>query len=108
MIMTQVKSYLAQTIKTCGINILEIDERLIELSTGLKELLNKYFADYGLEIPEFFVSRVMMPDDDPDFKRMKQQYAEQYLLVRQEINVKIPKPKAYCRIYLMNLDTAIP
>lgn len=84
MIMTQVKSYLAQTIKACGINILEIDERLIELSTGLKEQLNKYFADYGLEVPEFFVNRVITPDDDPNFKRMKQQYAEQYLLVRQE------------------------
>ncbi|MDE7293559.1 MAG: SPFH domain-containing protein [Oscillospiraceae bacterium] len=84
MIMTQVKSYLAQTIKACGINILEIDERLLELSTGLREQLNKYFADYGLELPEFFVSRVMTPDDDPNFKRMKQQYAEQYLLVRQE------------------------
>lgn len=84
MIMTQVKSYLAQTIKACGINILEIDERLLELSTGLKEQLNKYFTDYGLEIPEFFVSRVITPDDDPNFRRMKEQYAEQYLLVRQE------------------------
>ena len=84
MIMTQVKSYLAQAIKSCGINILEIDERLMELSNDLRERLNGYLQDYGLEMPEFFVSRVMTPDDDPNFKRMKQQYAEQYLLVRQE------------------------
>ena len=84
MIMTQVKSYLAQAIKFCGINILEIDERLMELSNDLRDRLNGYLKDYGLEMPEFFVSRVMTPDDDPNFKRMKQQYAEQYLLVRQE------------------------
>ena len=84
MIMTQVKSYLAQAIKSCGINILEIDERLIELSTDLKSRLNAYLQEYGLEMPEFFVSRVMTPDDDPNFRRMKEQYAEQFLLVRQE------------------------
>jgi hypothetical protein len=84
MIMTQVKSYLAQAIKSCGINILEIDERLMELSGELRQRLNEYLEDYGLNMPEFFVSRVMTPDDDPNFKRLKEQYAEQYLLVRQE------------------------
>ncbi|MDE6579767.1 MAG: SPFH domain-containing protein, partial [Ruminiclostridium sp.] len=84
MIMTQVKAYLAQAIKACGINILEIDENLINLSAELKEKLNGFLKDYGLEMPEFFVSNVVTPDDDPNFKRMKQQYAEQYLLIRQE------------------------
>ena len=90
-IMTQVKSYLAQTIKSCGINILEIDERLIELSDALRELLNAQLKDYGLEMPAFYISRVITPDDDPNFKRLKEQYAEQYLLVRQE---QIKKSKA--------------
>lgn len=84
MIMTQVKSYLAQVIKESGINVLEIDERLIELSENLRLKLNEYLDAYGLEMPEFFVSRVMTPDDDPNFRRMKEQYAEQYLNVRQE------------------------
>lgn len=84
MIMTQVKSFLAQAIKSCKINILEIDEHLLDLSNELRDRLNAYLIDYGLEIPEFFVSRVVTPDDDPNFKRMKEQYAEQYLLVRQE------------------------
>lgn len=84
MIMTQVKSYLAQTIKESGISILEIDERLMELSSALREKLNGYLNEYGLEMPEFFVSRVMTPDDDPNFRRMKDQYAAEYLLVREE------------------------
>jgi membrane protease subunit (stomatin/prohibitin family) len=84
LVMTQVKSYLAATIKECGINVLEIDERLMELSEALREKLNVGLGEYGLEMPEFFVSRIVTPDDDPNFRKMKEQYAEQYLLVRQE------------------------
>lgn len=84
MIMTQVKSHLAQAIKARAINILEIDEHLMELSDELRLRLNEYLQEYGLEIPEFFVSRVITPDDDPNYRRLKEQYAEQYLLVRQE------------------------
>lgn len=84
MIMTQVKSYLAQVIKESGISVLEIDARLMELSLALRDRLNVWLDEYGLTMPEFFVSRVVTPDDDPNFRRMKEQYAEQYLLVRQE------------------------
>jgi membrane protease subunit (stomatin/prohibitin family) len=84
MVMTQVKSYLAQTIKENSINVLEIDEHLMTLSQALREKINVYLDEYGLTMPEFYVSRIVTPDDDPNFKRMKEQYAEQYLLVRQE------------------------
>ena len=84
MVMTQVKSYLAAAIRENAINILEIDERLMELSEALRDRINPRLAEYGLEMPEFFVSRVVTPDDDPNFRRMKEQFAEQYLNVRQE------------------------
>ena len=84
MVMTQVKSFLAAAIRENAINILEIDERLMELSEALRDRINPRLAEYGLEMPEFFVSRVVTPDDDPNFRRMKEQFAEQYLNVRQE------------------------
>lgn len=84
MVMTQVKSFLAKTIRENAINILEIDERLMELSQALRDQINVSLEEYGLTMPEFFVARVVTPDDDPNFRRMKEQYAEQYLLVRQE------------------------
>lgn len=84
MVMTQVKSYLAQTIKENSIDILEIDEHLMALSGALRERINAALDEYGLTMPEFYVSRIVTPDDDPNFRRMKEQYAEQYLLVRQE------------------------
>ena len=84
LVMTQVKSYLAAAIRENSINVLEIDERLLELSDALRERINGRLAEYGLEMPEFFVSRVVTPDDDPNFRKMKEQFAEQYLGVRQE------------------------
>jgi membrane protease subunit (stomatin/prohibitin family)/predicted RNA-binding Zn-ribbon protein involved in translation (DUF1610 family) len=84
MVMTQVKSYLAQAIRESGISVLEIDERLMELSQALLEKINPKLAEYGLEMSEFYVSRVVTPDDDPNFRRMKEQYAQQYLAVREE------------------------
>ncbi len=84
MVMTQVKSFLAQTIRENAISILEIDEHLMALSAALRERINAALDEYGLTMPEFYVSRIVTPDDDPNFRRMKEQYAEQYLLVRQE------------------------
>lgn len=84
MIITWVKSFLAQTIRENNINVLTIDEHLMMLSTALREKINSGLDEYGLTMPEFFVSCILTPDDDPNFKRMKEQYAEQYLLIRQE------------------------
>ncbi len=84
MVMSMVKSFLAQTIKENSINILEIDAELMNLSNALRVKINNGLEEYGLFMPEFFVTRIVTPDDDPNFRRMKQQYAEQYLLVRDE------------------------
>lgn len=84
LIMTKVKSNLAKTIKENNINILEIDEHLDLLSEKLRDCINVNLTDYGLVMPEFFVTTVMTPDEDPNFRRLKQQHADMYLKVRQE------------------------
>lgn len=84
LVMTQVKSSLAQIIKRENINILEIDAELLRLSDILKTRLNGMFEEYGLTMPDFYINRVITPDEDPNYRRLKEQYAQQYLLVRQE------------------------
>ena len=84
MVVTQVKAYLAQTIKENNINLFELDAQLMTLSEALKVKINAYLEEYGLTMPEFFVARVITPDDDPNFARMKEQYAASYLNVREE------------------------
>lgn len=84
LVITQVKSSLAQIIKEENISILEIDAELLCLSDILKARINGMLEEYGLIMPDFFINRVITPDEDPNYRRMKEQYAQQYLLVRQE------------------------
>ncbi len=84
MIMTKVKSNLARVIKENNINILEIDEQLDVISGNLRVSINEMLEEYGLEMPEFFVTTIVTPDDDPNFRRLKQQHSDSYLKVRQE------------------------
>ena len=88
MIMTRVKTHLAKTIKENHINLLEIDEHLEALSSALRVKLNEGLEEYGLTMPEFFVTTIVTPDGDANFIKLKQQHADLYLRVRDEQNLK--------------------
>lgn len=83
-VMTQVKAHLAKVIKANRLNVLELDEHLDRISAALKDAINPMLAEYGLEMPEFYVSNILTPADDPNFRRMKQQHADLYLKTREE------------------------
>ncbi|MBR1758946.1 MAG: SPFH domain-containing protein [Lachnospiraceae bacterium] len=84
LIINKVKSNLARAIRENEINVLEIDEHIDTLSEQLKDVINETLDDYGLEMPEFYITSIMTPDDDPNFRRLKQQYADKTLRVREE------------------------
>lgn len=77
LISTAVKSNLSSCIKSNNINILEIDESLGLLSNVLKGSIINGFEEYGLTIPEFYVTTVVLPDpeDDPNFKSIRDLHA---------------------------------
>ncbi len=83
-VMTQVKAQLAKIIKGNHLSVLELDEHLDTISHALREAINPELADYGLTMPEFYVANIVTPDDDPNFRRMKQQHADMYLKTREE------------------------
>lgn len=84
LVMNKVKANLARIIKENNINILEIDEYIDVLSEKLRLAINEILAEYGLTMPEFFVTSILTPDDDPNFRRLKQQFADKTLKVREE------------------------
>ena len=84
LIINRVKSNLARIIKEQNINILEIDAYLDVLSNALMVDINATLDEYGLTMPEFYVTTVQTPDDDPNFVRLKQQFADKTLKVREE------------------------
>lgn len=84
LIMNKVKANLARIIKEQNINILEIDEHLDKLSEVMRVSINETLDDYGMVMPEFFITSIMTPDEDPNFRRLKQQFADKTLKVREE------------------------
>lgn len=103
-VITQVKSTLAQIIKEENISILEIDAELVRLSDILKTRINSVIEEYGLTMPDFFINRIITPDDDPNYRRMKEQYAQQYLLVKQE-EIRCREAKAAAERKLLEAQT---
>lgn len=72
LISTAVKTHLATAIKANSMDILEVDENLESLSEVLRLRIVPGFEEYGLTIPQFYITNVMLPENDPNFKRMKE------------------------------------
>ena len=72
LIANTVKQYLPAIIKEQQIDLLEIDERVNEISALLHEKLLPGFEEYGLTLPQFYVTHVVLPEEDPNFKRIRE------------------------------------
>lgn len=72
LILNMVKVHLPGTIKSQNINILEIDEHLDVLSEELRRSIVPGFEEYGLTIPQFYISNVALPEDDLNFRRLRE------------------------------------
>lgn len=83
-LMTEVKSHLASVIKEQQINILEIDNYLSELSESLRQRISPKFEEYGLFIPQFYVTNISLPEDNKDFQALKTLRSKAYIGVKNE------------------------
>lgn len=77
-LMTRVKTYIAQVMKSNSINIFEIDENLAMFSDAIKGLLINDFAEYGVALEQFFVTTVVKPDGDKQYEQFKELHFRQY------------------------------
>jgi len=90
LISTAVKTKLPHCIKENSINILEIDENLSLLSSVLHSSILPGFEEYGLTIPEFYVTTVVLPENDMNYKRIRELHTVslQTKMVEAETTVK--------------------
>ena len=100
LISTEVKSNLSTTIKQENINILEIDEHLETLSKALHSKILPGFEEYGLTIPQFYVTTIVLPEDDPNFKKIRELHtiALQTRMAQAEATVRTAQAKAQAEI----------
>ena len=77
-LMTKVKTYIAQVMKLNSINIFEIDENLATFSENIKNLLIPDFDNYGITLSQFFITTIVKPDGDKQYEKFKDLHFRQY------------------------------
>ncbi len=99
-ISTAVKANLPIAIKQGEIDILEIDERLEDLSGVLKEELIPGFEEYGLTIPQLYVTTIVLPEDDLNFKKIRELHtiSFQKRMVEAETEIRTAKAEAEAEV----------
>ena len=96
LISSAVKSNLSIAIKNEQFDILEIDEHLESLSDALLQKIRPGFEEYGLTIPQFYLTNVVLPEDDLNFKRLRELHtiSMQTRMVRAEATIKTEQARA--------------
>ena len=94
MVTTTVKTSLAKLIRDLNINIMEVDSYLDQLSFALREKVRPGFEAYGLTVTQFFVTNVSLPEDDQNFKKLRELSAAAYIGSREaEVQADIVRAK---------------
>lgn len=96
MISTMVKSNLSPAIKSGDFDIFEIDEHLEEISRVLHQKILPEFEEFGITIPQFYLTTIVLPDNDPNFRRLKDLHtiALQQRVIEAEAKVHITQAKS--------------
>ena len=72
LITNAVKVNLSNVITEEAIDLLEVDSKLDLISEKLQEKIVPGFEEYGLTIPQFYVTNIVLPENDPNFKRIRE------------------------------------
>ena len=99
-ISTAVKTTLSSVIKSLGINVLEVDEHLNEIASELHKKISPEFEEYGLSIPQFYLTTVVLPEDDPNFKRIRELYtiSLQKRMIHADKDIRTTKAQAEAEV----------
>lgn len=100
LISTAVKSNLSTAIKALNIDLLEVDEHLSDLSLTLQEKIIPGFEEYGLTIPQFYLTTVVLPENDPNFRRFRELHtiSLQTRMARAEAQVRTVQAQAEAEV----------
>ena len=99
---TELKSKLPSAIKAQGIDIFEIDENLSSLSSVIRNGVLSGFEEYGLTIPQFYITNVVLPEDDQNFRRLKELHTVSFQtrMIQADALVKSAKADADATVFV--------
>lgn len=71
-LLSQLNVAIANKMVQDNISILDIHTHLMEMSEYCNEAINKHFGRYGLELQEFSIVSINIPQDDPSLIKLKE------------------------------------
>ena len=71
-LLSQLNAAIAQKMANDGISILDINTHLMDISEYCNEAINKHFERYGLQLQEFAIISITIPQDDPSLIKLKE------------------------------------
>lgn len=77
-LMSKVKTYIAQAMRVNAINIFEIDENIEWLSANIHSRLVSDFLNYGIQLKQFYITTIVKPDGDSQYEKFKELHFRQY------------------------------
>jgi membrane protease subunit (stomatin/prohibitin family) len=100
LISTAVKSNLSRAIVEEQFDILEVDSHLESLSGKLLEKIKPGFEEYGLTMPQFYLTTIVLPEEDPNFRRLKELHtiSMQSRVIRAEATIKTAQAQAEAEV----------
>ena len=78
-IVARVRTHLSKSIKNEKIDLMEIDERLDELSASLQVIINENLDEYGFALDNFLILDVDLPTDNEAYLKLKKLHDERIL-----------------------------
>lgn len=79
LILNKIVDVLANTIEEQHLDIFLLDKQKDKLAAAIRDVINIQLEDYGLFMPQFYIRKISLPEDDPNFKRMREKLAAQSL-----------------------------
>lgn len=71
-IVMQLSALIAQKIAKDNVSILDVNTQLIDMSAFCQQQLNQSFAKYGIELVDFNIMSINVPQDDPSIVKLKE------------------------------------
>jgi len=79
-LLTNIKDYIAKEFVAEQVSFLEIHSHLKDISNGIFRSLDQEFHKYGIELVNFNVNEISVPEDDPSFVQLKKALAEKAMM----------------------------
>lgn len=83
-IVARVRTHLSKSIKNEKIDLMEIDERLDDLSESLQIIVNESLDEYGFALENFLITNVDLPTDNEAYIKLKKLHDERILKVSEK------------------------